>query len=119
LSPVSLWGEGAMPLSDRLAAEGNLGGTERFVSLLAGAALLFYGLARRPSVTSLALAAGGSLLLQRGASGHCRVYQALGIDTRGAASPPADMVDRDVELSFPASDPPSWSPHVAGRPAAR
>jgi uncharacterized membrane protein len=107
-----------MPLTDRPAADGNLGGTERLVSLLAGTALLFYGLARRPSLMSLALAAGGGLLLQRGASGQCRIYQALGIDTRNPVSRHRDAIDRDIEQSFPASDPPSWSPHTAGHPAA-
>ncbi len=107
-----------MPLSTRPAAEGNLGEAERLVSLLAGAALLFYGLARRPSLASLALAAGGGLLLQRGASGHCLVYEALGIGAPRQAQHWLDAVDRDIDHSFPASDPPSWSPHIAGRPAA-
>ncbi len=105
-------------LSAPPAAARNLGEAERVISLIAGIAALLYGLARRPSLASTLLAAGGGLLLQRGLGGHCPLYQALGIGATMEIPHPADAVDRDIDDSFPASDPPSWSPHTAGHPAA-
>jgi len=59
----------------------NVGKTERQVSLAAGAVAAVVGVARR-DVPGLLLAALGAGLLYRGASGHCRVYERLGIDSR-------------------------------------
>ncbi len=42
--------------------------------------MLIGGLSRR-SVPGLALAATGAALLYRGATGHCQVYESLGLDT--------------------------------------
>jgi hypothetical protein len=102
----------------------NLNEGERLVSALGGAVLLGYGLARRPSPMSAVLAAAGVLALERGLTGHCSLYRALGIDrsdSGGALSRRAhsvmDHVERAVDESFPASDPPSWSPTSAGSPA--
>lgn len=66
------------PSEGRISRE-NVGQVERWVSMLAGAALAAYGLKRRdrPGGTA-ALAA--AMLLHRGATGHCNVYQALGIN---------------------------------------
>lgn len=58
----------------------NVGVPERWVSIIAGGALVALGLARRSPLGAAAAAAGG-LLLHRGATGHCRLYGALGIDT--------------------------------------
>jgi uncharacterized membrane protein len=56
----------------------NVGGTERFLSLLGGGALAAFGLGRRhPS--GLLLAGIGGLLAYRGATGHCSMYEALGM----------------------------------------
>jgi uncharacterized membrane protein len=57
----------------------NVGETERLLSAIGGGAFLLYGLRR--SFGSLALAVGGGMLLYRGLTGHCRVYQSLGVDT--------------------------------------
>jgi len=102
----------------RRAEDRNLGEGERLASLLGGAALLFYGLARRPSLASALIAAAGGLLLQRGASGSCLIYRALGLGERHDDHSMVDEVHQALEDSFPASDPPAWSPHIAGSPAA-
>jgi len=58
-----------------------VGSTERLISAAAGGALLVGGLRRIDSPGGLALALVGGSLVYRGASGHCSIYQALGIDT--------------------------------------
>jgi uncharacterized membrane protein len=57
----------------------NVGRTERWLSMLAGGALAAYALKRRSSPGSAAALAGAALLY-RGATGHCNVYDALGIN---------------------------------------
>lgn len=58
----------------------NVGEVERIASAMGGGALAFYGLSRA-SLGGLALAALGGALAYRGVTGHCPVYQALGIST--------------------------------------
>lgn len=58
----------------------NIGEIERVVSSILGGTLLLGGLARR-SLPGLALAATGAAFLYRGATGHCKVYESLGLDT--------------------------------------
>jgi uncharacterized membrane protein len=60
-------------------ARQNVGRTERWLSMLAGGALAAYGL-RRGSRPGGATALAGAMLLYRGATGHCNVYRALGIN---------------------------------------
>ena len=57
----------------------NVGRVERVVSMIAGGALAAYGLKRR-SPAGGAAAAAGAALLYRGATGHCNVYQAFGVN---------------------------------------
>jgi uncharacterized membrane protein len=57
----------------------NVGRTERWLSMLAGSALAAYGLKRRSTAGGTAALAGAALLY-RGATGHCNVYQALGVN---------------------------------------
>jgi uncharacterized membrane protein len=102
----------------------NLGETERWASIAAGAVLVATGLARGRSAGLLAGLLGGSLLY-RGATGHCLMYELLGISTAAGpakhaverlqrrvahealASVDGDSVGEASFESFPASDPPS------------
>jgi uncharacterized membrane protein len=61
----------------------NVAGAERWASALGGAALTAYAikqLKERPQVGA-ALAAAGTALIYRGATGHCHMYAAAGINT--------------------------------------
>jgi uncharacterized membrane protein len=59
----------------------NVGKTERWASVLGGAALAALALrGGRRSKGALGLALAGLPLLWRGATGHCALYQKLGID---------------------------------------
>jgi len=58
----------------------NVGDKERIISVVAGAALALFGL-RRFSMTGLSLAAMGGSLVYRGITGHCSMYQRLGMNT--------------------------------------
>lgn len=60
--------------------EQNVGGGEKIVSLAAGSILAMLGLRRR-SIPGLMMAAVGTALTLRGATGHCSVYKSLGVDT--------------------------------------
>lgn len=60
----------------------NLDRNERLASVLGGAGLALLG-ARRKGVAGALLGAAGAALIARGASGHCPVYDAAGIDTSG------------------------------------
>jgi uncharacterized membrane protein len=59
-------------------ASQNVNSRERWLSVVIGSAVAAYGLTRR-SVGGITLAGLGSALVWRGASGHCAVYDALGI----------------------------------------
>jgi uncharacterized membrane protein len=76
---------------ERRAAEGygrplNVSGTERLLSTLVGGGLAAYGLSRR-SLGGLALACLGGGLIYRGVTGHCDMYEQLGINTSVRHSP--------------------------------
>jgi uncharacterized membrane protein len=62
----------------------NISDLEKWLSIAAGTGLALYGLSRRKT-TGWALTALGGMLLQRGATGHCHVYGALGLNTAGSA----------------------------------
>ena len=57
----------------------NMSEMERTLSVMGGAALVMFGISHMPK-TSLILLAGGLYAMYRGASGHCNVYEQLGID---------------------------------------
>lgn len=57
----------------------NVGDTERLVSAVGGGLLTAYGINRGGTLGILLSVLGGGLLL-RGATGHCQVYDAMGVD---------------------------------------
>jgi uncharacterized membrane protein len=61
----------------------NVGRVERWLSMAAGGALAAYALRRREKPGGAAAIAGAALLY-RGATGHCDLYQALGINRSDA-----------------------------------
>jgi uncharacterized membrane protein len=60
----------------------NVGRTERIVSAAAGGALIAYGI-KNGGITGTLMSVIGGIMLYRGATGHCHLYDAAGIDTRG------------------------------------
>ena len=63
----------------------NVATPERIGSVALGAALIAYGLKRRDAKGIVSAIVGGAFV-QRGASGHCSVYEALGVSTGDAES---------------------------------
>jgi uncharacterized membrane protein len=64
----------------------NVSDLERLLSALAGGGLIAAG-ALRGSFSGVGLMLIGGSLVYRGVSGHCMLYQALGIDTAGYDNP--------------------------------
>lgn len=58
----------------------NVSEAERWLSLVGGSSLVAYGLARR-NTAGFGLAALGGSLLWRGMTGHCPMYETLGVNT--------------------------------------
>lgn len=90
----------------------NVGSLERWGSVAAGVALASYGLSRRRHAGGLILAAVGTLLVRRGASGHCGVYKALDVNTgpgsgdtrRALGGRGGSHVDEAVTVNRPAPE---------------
>jgi uncharacterized membrane protein len=89
------------------AARGvNVGNAERIGSVIGGAVIALYGLGRI-RISGLALAALGGALVYRGLTGHCRLYESLGVDrastltgeTRGNRG---IKIEREVAVNAPA-----------------
>jgi uncharacterized membrane protein len=58
----------------------NISESERAVSAVGGAIIAGYGLSQRNASTPLLLLLGG-LLIYRGVSGNCKLYEKLGVNT--------------------------------------
>ena len=81
----------------------NVGDTERMLSAVAGGALALYGL-RRGSLGGLLLAGLGASLGYRGITGHCGLYDKLGIDAGGAERTVGNLgvkIDREIVVNAP------------------
>ena len=65
----------------RAALDINVPSPERVGSVAAGAGLLLYGVSRK-SFSGILLALLGGALIRRGATGHCELYQTLGVNSR-------------------------------------
>ena len=90
----------------------NVGETERWVSALGGGALALYGLTRG-TFGGVALALIGASLVHRGTTGHCYMYEAMGVNTAGAGdkSPNVSVeggrgvkVEKSVTINRPAGE---------------
>jgi hypothetical protein len=91
----------------------NIGDMERLISSILGGTLLIGGLTRR-SLPGLALFAMGAAFLYRGATGHCSMYESLGIDTHHNAlnsnhasnqSHDGTRLDGSIEKNLPSLTP--------------
>ena len=98
------------PMAALARGDANVGDIERLACVAAGGALGIYGLSRG-SLGGGALALLGGALLYRGLTGHCHLYQALGLNTREkhgpATSVPAGRgikVEKVITINRPADE---------------
>lgn len=89
----------------------NVGRVERMLSAVAGGGMLAFGLRQR-SLPGLLLALGGGGLVYRAATGHCYLYDQLGVDTarrephdgvramQGEKHDVAVVINRDAEQLY-------------------
>jgi uncharacterized membrane protein len=99
-----------LPSARARAARVNVGGGERLLSLLGGAALAIQGL-RRADLRGLGYGVLGGMLAYRGYSGHCSCYDALGISAAqsvGAAASVKAGSGLKVDESFTIMRPPDF-----------
>jgi uncharacterized membrane protein len=97
-----------------MTSDVNVADVERWASALGGAALTAFGIKQLKdrSPAGAALAAAGTVLMVRGATGHCPVYSAAGINTADGqddtrehlAGPRGVNVEEVVTINKPASD---------------
>ena len=89
----------------------NIGEGERLASLLGGGALAVFGLTRR-SPAGAVLALAGGYLFYRGAVGHCRLYEALGVNATSSTQPGGALnplagsvkVERSITINRPRAE---------------
>lgn len=74
----------------RARSHENVGNTERIVSAIGGSLLIVHALRSR-TFTSLLGGVIGAELIRRGATGHCMLYDQIGVDTSGR---PADKAEQ-------------------------
>jgi uncharacterized membrane protein len=79
----------------------NVNDQERMISGGVGAMLTLLGISRR-SIPGLVMAGIGGSLIYRAATGHCHLYEALGIDSNQRATdgaPPEAYFNRSIQVS--------------------
>ena len=78
-------GYAAMTGTEASRRRTNVGRTERNASMIGGAALTLPGfkLKQKHIIPGLAMMVAGGMFLYRGKTGHCDMYEALGVDTQG------------------------------------
>lgn len=87
----------------------NVGSRERMASLIAGGAMIAYGIKRR-GAPGFSMAAVGGMLLERAFTGHCMLYQALGVNTceghrrEGLPYELGVRVDESITIDKPAEE---------------
>jgi uncharacterized membrane protein len=89
----------------------NISDTEKWLSIAAGTGLALYGISRRSKAGWLMTAIGG-MLLQRGATGHCPIYESLGLNTAGTGDDTrralggaaGEHVDESIAINRPVQD---------------
>ena len=113
---------GASRVKDARTADdlANVGDLERLLSVITGSALAVFGLRQR-GIPGIGVALFGAELVRRGTSGHCLMYEALGVSTAhggqamlrggGVASPAATVnarraikIERAVTILRPAEE---------------
>jgi uncharacterized membrane protein len=72
-----------------VGGEVNVGKVERWASMFGGGYLAGAGI-KKGGGTGALMGLVGAILLHRGATGHCNVYTALGVDTSSTDAKPAD-----------------------------
>src|SRR4051812_29675484 len=72
----------------------NVGEAERAVSVASGAILALLGLSRR-SIPGLLIGGVGAAMLHRGITGHCNMYNSLGINT--AQEQDNESIEEDID----------------------
>lgn len=82
----------------RAGSHPNVATTERVVSVAVGGLLAYYGYQHRRRPVGWVSSAFGGLLLERGATGRCVAYGALGIDT---ATPKPVQVRQAIQVMKP------------------
>jgi uncharacterized membrane protein len=79
----------------------NVAPAERVLSGLVGGGLIYLGIRRWSSLLGLGMMGVGAAMLQRGWSGHCAMYQRLGISSaQEAPATPEQYFQRGTQAAF-------------------
>lgn len=93
--------EGRLPEDEQKQKRVNVGESERNASLAGGAALALSGLkalTKRHYLPGMAMMVAGGMFIYRGKTGHCDLYQALGVNT---VTPEAVRIEKQVTINRP------------------